>query len=123
MLRTCRGARPISLGFADGNVELYRQAEKKRSLLRGRTIINCFFSSTGTLQLSQVGGKRLGGLDAINMSVPASSTVKGETLIDTAMTLKVMHPDVAVVLVSRLLVLNQRPGNQPGSVCARPSKD
>jgi hypothetical protein len=33
----------------------------------------------------------------INMSVPASSMVKGETLIDTAMTLNAMHPDVLVV--------------------------
>jgi aspartate carbamoyltransferase catalytic subunit len=39
---------------------------------------------------------RLGG-DVINMSVPTSSMVKGETLIDTAMTLNAMHPDVLVV--------------------------
>ena len=85
------------LEVADGYVELNRQAEKKRSLLRGRTIINCFFeNSTRTRTSFEVAGKRLGG-DVINMSVAASSMHKGETLIDTAMTLSAMHPDVLIV--------------------------
>jgi aspartate carbamoyltransferase catalytic subunit len=85
------------LDLADGYVELNRQAEKKRGVLRGRTIINCFFeNSTRTRTSFEVAGKRLGG-DVINMSVSASSMVKGETLIDTAMTLNAMHPDVLVV--------------------------
>jgi len=85
------------IDLADGYVELSRQAEKKRSLLRGRTIINCFFEiSTRTRTSFEVAGKRLGG-DVINMSVSASSMVKGETLIDTAMTPSAMHPDVQVV--------------------------
>jgi aspartate carbamoyltransferase catalytic subunit len=80
--------------LADGYVELNRQAEKKRSLLRGRTIINCYFeSSTRTRTSFEVAGKRLDG-DVINMSVPASSMVKGETQIHTAMTLNAMHRDV-----------------------------
>jgi hypothetical protein len=79
------------LDLADGYVELNRHAEKKRSTLRGRTIINCFFeSSTRTRTSFELAGKRLGG-DVINRSVPASSMVKGETLIDTAMTLNAMH--------------------------------
>jgi aspartate carbamoyltransferase catalytic subunit len=87
----------LVLDLADGYVELSRQAEKKRSLLRGRTIINCFFeNSTRTRTSFEVAGKRLGG-DVINMSVAASSMHKGETLIDTAMTLNAMHPDVLVV--------------------------
>jgi aspartate carbamoyltransferase catalytic subunit len=85
------------LDLADGYVELNRQADKKRSLLRGRTVINCFFeSSTRTRTSFELAGKRLGG-DVINMSVPASSMVKGETLIETAMTLNAMHPEVLVV--------------------------
>ena len=85
------------LDLADGYVELNRRAEKKRSTLRGRTIINCFFEgSTRTRTSFELAGKRLGG-DVINMSVLASSMVKGETLIDTAMTLNAMHPDVLVV--------------------------
>jgi aspartate carbamoyltransferase catalytic subunit len=85
------------LDLADGYVELNRQAEKKRALLRGRTIINCFFeNSTRTRTSFEVAGKRLGA-DVINMAVAVSSMVKGETLIDTAMTLNAMHPDVLVV--------------------------
>src|ERR1700716_866074 len=85
------------LDLADGYVELNRQAEKKNARLRGRTLINCFFeNSTRTRTSFEVAGKRLGA-DVINMSVPASAMVKGETLIDTAMTLNAMHPDVLVV--------------------------
>src|ERR1700726_2400055 len=85
------------LDLADDYVELSRRADKKRTLLRGRTIINCFFeNSTRTRTSFEVAGKRLGG-DVINMAVQASSMRKGETLIDTAMTLNAMHPDVLVV--------------------------
>jgi hypothetical protein len=85
------------MDVADGYVELNRQDEKKRALLRGHTIINCFFeNSTRTRTSFEVAGKRLGG-DVINMSVAANSMHKGETLIDTAMTLNAMHPDVLIV--------------------------
>src|SRR6202158_5569371 len=85
------------LDLADGYVELNRQAEKKNARLRGRTLINCFFeNSTRTRTSFEVAGKRLGA-DVINMAVQASSMRKGETLIDTAMTLNAMHPDVLVV--------------------------
>ncbi|MFI4989194.1 MAG: aspartate carbamoyltransferase catalytic subunit, partial [Alphaproteobacteria bacterium] len=63
----------------------------------GRTVINLFFeNSTRTRTSFELAGKRLGG-DVINMQVAASSIKKGETLIDTAMTLNAMHPDVLVV--------------------------
>jgi aspartate carbamoyltransferase catalytic subunit len=85
------------LDRADGYVELNRQADKKRATLRGRTLINCFFeNSTRTRTSFELAGKRLGA-DVINMAVDASSMRKGETLIDTAMTLNAMHPDVLVV--------------------------
>ena len=78
-------------------VDQNRQADKKQSLLRGRTIINLFFeNSTRTRTSFELAGKRLSG-DVINMSVATSSIKKGETLIDTAMTLNAMHPDVLVV--------------------------
>src|SRR5437868_9862092 len=87
----------FALDLADGYVEMNRQAEKKNSRLRGRTLINCFFeNSTRTRTSFEVAGKRLGA-DVINMAVQASSMRKGETLIDTAMTLNAMHPDVLVV--------------------------
>ena len=85
------------LDKAEGYVDQNRQADKKRSVLRGRTIINLFFeNSTRTRTSFELAGKRLGA-DVINMSVSGSSIKKGETLIDTAMTLNAMHPDVLVV--------------------------
>ena len=74
-----------------------RRADKKSAVLRGRTIINLFFeSSTRTRTSFELAGKRLGA-DVINMSVAWSAIKKGETLIDTAMTLNAMHPDVLVM--------------------------
>ncbi|HYM02566.1 MAG TPA: aspartate carbamoyltransferase catalytic subunit, partial [Stellaceae bacterium] len=87
----------LLLDRAESYVEQNRQIDKKQSLLRGRTIINLFFeNSTRTRTSFELAGKRLGA-DVINMSVQASSIKKGETLIDTAMTLTAMHPDVLVV--------------------------
>jgi len=78
-------------------VALNRGGSKKSTLLRGLTVINLFFeSSTRTRTSFELAGKRLGA-DVINMSVAWSSIKKGETLIDTAMTLNAMHPDVLVV--------------------------
>ncbi len=85
------------LDLSDSYVELNRQPEKKLALLRGRTQINLFFeNSTRTRTSFELAGKRLGA-DVINMTVGSSSIKKGETLIDTAMTLNAMHPDVLVV--------------------------
>jgi aspartate carbamoyltransferase catalytic subunit len=85
------------LDIADSYVEQNRRADKRSALLRGRTIVNLFFEdSTRTRTSFELAGKRLGG-DVINMSVATSSVKKGETLIDTAMTLNAMHPDVLIV--------------------------
>jgi aspartate carbamoyltransferase catalytic subunit len=85
------------LDLAEEFVELNRQIEKKRSSLRGRTQINLFFEvSTRTQASFELAGKRLGA-DVMNMSASSSSMRKGETLIDTAMTLNAMHPDIIIV--------------------------
>jgi aspartate carbamoyltransferase catalytic subunit len=74
-----------------------RQLIKKESTLRGLTVINLFFeNSTRTRTSFELAGKRLGA-DVINMSVSSSSVKKGETLLDTAMTLNAMHPDFIVM--------------------------
>lgn len=84
------------LDLADGYVELSRQIEKKQSTLRGRTQINLFFEpSTRTQSSFELAGKRLGA-DVMNMSVRTSSVSKGETVLDTAITLNAMHPDILV---------------------------
>ena len=70
---------------------------RKRPGLRGRTQINLFFeASTRTQSSFELAGKRLGA-DVMNMSVATSSVKKGETLIDTAITLNAMRPDIIVV--------------------------
>jgi aspartate carbamoyltransferase catalytic subunit len=85
------------LDLSEEFVDLNRQIEKKRTSLRGRTQINLFFeSSTRTQSSFELAGKRLGA-DVMNMAVGSSSMKKGETLVDTAMTLNAMHPDILVV--------------------------
>ncbi|WP_297327416.1 aspartate carbamoyltransferase catalytic subunit [uncultured Bartonella sp.] len=82
---------------ADANVAISRQVDKKKTSMRGRTQINLFFeNSTRTQSSFELAGKRLGA-DVMNMAVSHSSVKKGETLIDTAMTLNAMHPDILVV--------------------------
>ena len=85
------------LDLAGEFVDLNRQIEKKRTSLRGRTQVNLFFeASTRTQSSFELAGKRLGA-DVMNMSVSSSSMRKGETLVDTAITLNAMHPDILVV--------------------------
>jgi aspartate carbamoyltransferase catalytic subunit len=85
------------LNLADGFVTLNRQKSKKLDLLKGRTLINLFFeASTRTQSSFELAGKRLGA-DVVNMSPRASSIVKGETLVDTAVTLNAMQPDILVI--------------------------
>ena len=85
------------LDLAEEFVELNRRIEKKTASLRGRTLINMFFEASTRTQASfELAGKRLGA-DVMNMSVSSSSIRKGETLIDTAVTLNAMHPDLIVM--------------------------
>ena len=85
------------LDLADSYANLAKDDERARKLLRGRTVINLFFeTSTRTSTSFELAAKRLGA-DVIAMSVGASAVKKGETLLDTAMTLNAMKPDVMVV--------------------------
>ncbi|WP_425093139.1 aspartate carbamoyltransferase catalytic subunit [Tropicimonas sp. S265A] len=85
------------LDLADSYVDLNRRSVKHADALAGLTQINMFFENSTRTQASfEIAGKRLGA-DVMNMSMAASSIKKGETLIDTAMTLNAMHPDLLVV--------------------------
>lgn len=78
--------------YADDN-----RARRARDPLRGLTQINMFFENSTRTQASfELAGKRLGAT-VMNMNMAASSLKKGETLIDTALTLNAMHPDLLVV--------------------------
>jgi aspartate carbamoyltransferase catalytic subunit len=73
------------------------KARKHDDRLAGLTQINAFFeNSTRTLLSFEIAGKRLGA-DVVNMHAATSSVKKGETLIDTAMTLNAMYADVIVI--------------------------
>ncbi len=85
------------LAEAEQWVELNRQRVKHNDALAGLTIINAFFeNSTRTLLSFEIAGKRLGA-DVVNMHAAQSSVKKGETLIDTAITLNAMRPDAIVI--------------------------
>jgi len=84
------------LDLADRYVDLNRRT-KSASVLAGMTQINMFFEASTRTQASfELAGKRLGA-DVMTMAVALSSVKKGETLIDTALTLNAMHPDLLVV--------------------------
>ncbi len=85
------------LDLADAFVALNLRGDKKLSTLRGRTLVNLFFeSSTRTQSSFEIAAKRLGA-DTVNMAPRNSSITKGETLIDTAVTLNAMKPDILIV--------------------------
>ena len=85
------------LDLAERYVGLSRQTDKREPVLQGRTQVNLFFeASTRTQSSFEIAGKRLGA-DVMNMAVATSAVSKGETLLDTAMTINAMQPDFLVV--------------------------
>ena len=85
------------LDLADSYADLNRRSDKHSNVLAGLTQINMFFENSTRTQASfEIAGKRLGA-DVMNMEMQASSIKKGETLIDTALSLNAMHPDILVV--------------------------
>jgi len=103
-----------------------RGGAHRLDLLAGRTVINLFFEpSTRTRTSFDLAAQRLGA-QVINFDIGSSSTVKGETLLDTVHTLEAMHCDAFVVrhkergtpeyianhLRTRAAVLNAGDGNQ-----------
>ncbi|WP_350175057.1 aspartate carbamoyltransferase catalytic subunit [Hyphomonas sp.] len=85
------------LDLADSYADATRAGQRADPVLTGRTVVNLFFeNSTRTMSSFEIAAKRLGA-DVINMPVANSSVKKGETLIDTAMTLNAMRPDVLVI--------------------------
>lgn len=95
------GLQPHEITFlldeADGWVDHNRSHAVSDHRLDGLTLINAFFeNSTRTLLSFEIAGKRLGA-DVVNMHAAQSSVKKGETLIDTAITLNAMRADVIVI--------------------------
>ena len=85
------------LDTADPFVSIGEREVKKVPLLRGKAIFNLFFeNSTRTRTTFEIAAKRLSA-DVINLNIGASSTSKGETLLDTVDNLVAMNADMFVV--------------------------
>jgi aspartate carbamoyltransferase catalytic subunit len=85
------------LDKAEKYADLNLKTHKRVDVLAGLTQINMFFENSTRTQASfELAGKRLGA-DVMNMQVHGSSIKKGETLVDTALTLNAMRPDLLVV--------------------------
>ena len=98
----------LILKEAEKFIELNKSKNKKLDLLKGKTQINLFFEpSTRTQSSFELAGKRLGA-DVMSMNITNSAIKKGETLIDTAMTLNAMHPDIIAVSYTHLTLPTKR---------------
>jgi aspartate carbamoyltransferase catalytic subunit len=87
----------LLLDTADNLDEINRRDIRKVPTLRGKTVINLFYeASTRTRTSFEIAAKRLSA-DTINISASTSSTTKGETLLDTAMNVLAMKPDIIVM--------------------------
>jgi aspartate carbamoyltransferase catalytic subunit len=85
------------LDTAEQFVEISERSVKKVPTLRGKTVVNLFLEpSTRTRTSFEIAAKRLSA-DAINMGGKDSSVSKGETLIDTALNIQAMAPDIVVM--------------------------
>jgi aspartate carbamoyltransferase catalytic subunit len=87
----------LILDTADSMKEIGSRQIKKVPALRGKTVINLFYeASTRTRTSFEIAGKWLSA-DMINIASTVSSVTKGESLLDTGMTLQAMRPDVVVI--------------------------
>ena len=87
----------LILDTADSFKEISTREIKKVPTLRGKTVITLFYeASTRTRTSFEIAAKRLSA-DTINISVSTSSVVKGETLMDTALNLQAMEPDILIL--------------------------
>jgi aspartate carbamoyltransferase catalytic subunit len=87
----------LILDTAEAMKEIGSRPIKKVPALRGKTVVNLFFEpSTRTRTSFEIAEKRLSA-DTLNIAIGSSSVVKGETLVDTALTLEAMSPDMIVL--------------------------
>ena len=87
----------LILDTAEAMREIGDRPIKKVPALRGKTVVNLFFeASTRTRTSFEIAEKRLSA-DTLNIAAATSSLVKGETLVDTALNLEAMAPDMIVL--------------------------
>ena len=113
----------LILDTAEAMKEVGSRPIKKVPALRGRTVVNLFFEpSTRTRTSFEIAEKRLSA-DTLSIAIATSSVVKGETLVDTALNLEAMSPDMIVMrhassgachLLSRIC---RRASSTPATAC------
>ena len=87
----------LVLQTAESFREISSRSIKKVPTLRGRTVINLFFEPSTRTRLSfEIAAKRMSA-DTFNISASSSSATKGETLVDTALNLEAMNPDMIII--------------------------
>ena len=87
----------LVLDTAEAMKEVGARTIKKVPALRGKTVVNLFFEpSTRTRTSFEIAEKRLSA-DTLSLAISSSSVVKGETLVDTALNLEAMSPDMIVL--------------------------
>jgi aspartate carbamoyltransferase catalytic subunit len=87
----------LILDTAEAMREVGERPIKKVPTLRGKTVVNLFYEpSTRTRTSFEIAEKRLSA-DTLNIAVAASSVLKGETLVDTALNIEAMAPDMIVL--------------------------
>jgi aspartate carbamoyltransferase catalytic subunit len=87
----------LVLDTAEAMREIVHRPIKKVPTLRGKTVVNLFYEpSTRTRTSFEIAEKRLSA-DTLNIAVAASSVLKGETLLDTALNIEAMAPDMIVM--------------------------
>ncbi len=85
------------LDTAAGFINVNDREVKKLPLLRGKSVFNLFFeNSTRTRTTFEIAAQRLSA-DVFNLNINASSTTKGESMLDTIDNLAAMQADMFVV--------------------------
>src|SRR6187397_2591923 len=87
----------LILDTAEAMREIGQRPIKKVPTLRGKTVVNLFYEpSTRTRTSFEIAEKRLSA-DTLSIAVASSSVLKGETLVDTALNIEAMAPDMIVL--------------------------
>ena len=87
----------LILDTSEAMREIGQRPIKKVPTLRGKTVVNLFYEpSTRTRTSFEIAEKRLSA-DTLNIAVASSSVLKGETLVDTALNIEAMQPDMIVL--------------------------
>ena len=83
------------LESAEGMSEVLHRDIKKVPALRGRVVVTLFYEASTRISFEEAG--KILSADVINMSASGSSTEKGESLLNTGLTIQAMGVDIIVI--------------------------